>query len=295
MPVYDRRYRGWDGELRSPRSAVWTIAREGLGRVFASRLNLILFVVAALPFLFFAGAIYLANNLDLLAQIGMRDPEAFRASVDGAIFFWFLVVESSLGFLLAAFVGPTLIAPDLANGALPLYLARPIQRRDYILGKLLVLLAMLSGLTWVPGLLLVGLEASLAGGGWLLGHLRLPLAIFLGSWIWILMISLVALAISAWVRWRPLATAMMFIVFMVGEGFGRAINAFLDTRWGKLFILDDLVESIWDELFGGVSLLGREMVRDPLPISVAVTVIAVTVVLAYLLLRSRVRAFEVVR
>jgi ABC-2 type transport system permease protein len=52
-------------------------------------------------------------------------------------------------FFVAVIVGPSLIAADLANGALPLYLGRPVDRRDYVLGKLAVLAILLSPMTWV--------------------------------------------------------------------------------------------------------------------------------------------------
>ena len=212
MPVYDHRYRGWSGERRPPRAAVLTLARYSLGEVFRSRVALVLFVLAFVPVLGFAGYIYLANNVDMLTGMGMRIGEGELAAVDGGTFFLFLAVQTAVSFLLTAFVGPGLVSPDLAHGALPLYLSRPFGRREYVLGKLSVLAGLLSLLTWVPGLLLVGLQVTFAPDDWLGRHARVPLALFAGSWIWILTLSLVALAISAWVRWRPLATGMLALV-----------------------------------------------------------------------------------
>ena len=39
---------------------------------------------------------------------------------------------------------------------------------------------------------------------------------------------------------------MLFVVFVVGEGFGRAVADILDTRWGNLLVLDDLVQTHLD-------------------------------------------------
>ena len=291
MPVYDHRYRPWTGERSGARPAVLTIARHALARVTSSRLALVLFALACVPPLLFAGFIYAVNNLEMLAAMGIRVGDE---TVDTATFFAFLVVQSGVGFLLAALVGPSLVAPDLAHGAMSLYLSRPLGRVEYAAGKLAVLAGMLSLITWIPGLLLVGLQAALSPG-WLAAHVRVAVAVVVGSWIWIALISLVALAISAWVRWRPLATAMLFIVFLVGEAFGRAVNAILDTRWGQLVILDDLVETVWMALFGKMSGLGEIVAADPLPLGVAVVALAGTIALAAWMLLARVRAVEVSR
>ena len=64
---------------------------------------------------------------------------------------------------LAALAGPGLIAPDLANNALPLYFSRPLTRWSYALARLTVLVGMLSVVTWVPGLMLFGLQVRPGG------------------------------------------------------------------------------------------------------------------------------------
>ena len=56
-----------------------------------------------------------------------------------------------------------------------------------MLGKLVVLVILLSAITWVPGLLLVALQTSLAGGGWLGATLGASCRrSFSARWIWIL-------------------------------------------------------------------------------------------------------------
>ena len=136
------------------------------------------------------------------------------------------------------------MAPDLAHNALSLYLSRPLSRADYIVGKLLVLLVPLSAVTWIPGLLLLGLQTSLAGTGWLSGDWRLVPAVVVGSWIWILLLAVLAIAISAWVKWRPVATGMLFGIFVIGEAFGKAIEE-MPVSAGQGLAMDDVVQTIW--------------------------------------------------
>jgi hypothetical protein len=249
VPVYDRRYRGYDGALRPPRAAIATLLRHGLQDVFASRLTLVLFIASCLPVLVFASVIYLANNLDILEQAGMRVGTDFPRIRDAA-FFFFLTMQSGFAFLLAAFVGPTLVAPDVAHGAMPLYLSRPLTRWGYGLGKLSVLLVLLSLVTWLPAScssccrLRSAPTAGSASISICSARCSSP------AWIWIVPVSLSALAISAWVRWRPLATAMLLRPSSpCSPASATRSTAFLDTKWGTLLILGDPDQDDLDALF----------------------------------------------
>jgi len=293
VPVYDRRYRGYPGERRAPRTLFWTLARYGFAEIFASRLMLVLFVAACLPVVVYATMIYVANNLELLELFEVKDNE-LQESLSGSLFFWFVVGQGNLAFLFASFAGPSLVGPDLAHGAMPLYLSRPMSRGDYVLGKLAILLTLLSAITWVPGLLLVALQGALAGGGWLGSHLRVPLGIFVGSAAWIVLLSLAALAISAWIRWRPLATGALFGLFVVGSAFGTAINEILDTRWGELLMFVEQMKTIWLDLFATSRVLGEQQDARDLPVAVCWLAIAAFSTVAAALLHRKIRAHEVV-
>ena len=74
---------------------------------------------------------------------------------------------------------------------------------------------------------------------------------FFGAWIWILILALLALALSAWVKWKPAAGALMFGVFFVAAGFGATINGVQRTNWGHLFNISYLIGSVWVDLFEG--------------------------------------------
>lgn len=293
MPVYDRRYRGYAGERRSPRGLFWTVARYGFAEIFATRLLLVLFVAACLPVVVYATMIYVANNLELLTLFEVRDNE-LQESLSGTLFFWFVVGQGNLAFLFASFAGPSLVGPDLAHGAMPLYLSRPMSRGDYILGKLAILGTLLSAITWVPGLLLVALQSALAGGGWLGAHLRVPFGIFVGSLAWITLLSLASLAISAWIRWRPLATGALFGLFVVGSAFGTVINQMLDTRWGELLMFVEQMKTIWVDLFASGRILGEVSDERDLPVAVCWLAIAAFAALSAALLHRKIRAHEVV-
>ena len=116
-----------------------------------------------------------------------------------------MYVQAGFAVFLAALAGPGLIAPDLANNALPLYFSRPLTRWSYALARLTVLVGMLSVVTWIPGLLLFGLQVGLAGGWWFRANWTLGAGMVAGFLLWLLVLSLVAMASSAYVKWRVVA------------------------------------------------------------------------------------------
>ena len=291
MAVYERNYGTYRGEMTPTWSRFLIVPRYAYKDVFKSR-----FFVAFFTFCFilpFAGLlmIYLHHNLSALKFLSLPLDQLKEAlPIDARFFRWGLDFQTSLCFLLALFVGPALISPDLRNNGLALYLSRPFSRTEYVLGKLSVLLILMSAITWIPGLLLFLFQGYLEGAGWIGENLRIGWAIFLGSWVWILSLSLVTLAISAWVKWKPVARITMIIVFFVLFGFAQALNGALDVWWGLMLSLWTAVENVWSGLFGLT-------IDDDLamPAWAAWTTILGACLISLWLLSRRIRAYEVVR
>jgi ABC-2 type transport system permease protein len=288
MAVYKRSYRGYSGRLTPEWSRFAIIPRYAYRRLFQSKVMTAFFVMCFVPPLVYLASIYVSNNIGSLAKLLGVTKTRSPIEVNGEFFITYLGAQCPLAFILTAFVGPGLISSDLSNRALTLYLARPFSRAEYVLGKMSVLLILLSFITWVPGLILFGVQAALAGGGWLVQNLWIAWAIFAGSWIWILVISLLALALSAWVKWRIAAGALLLGIFFVAAGFGQAVNAVLDVRWGKLINLGYLFTTVWNQLFRG-----RE--RFDISAPSAWIVLSLLCVACVWLLHRKLRAVEVVR
>jgi ABC-2 type transport system permease protein len=292
MAVYERNYGRYQGELTPPWSRFLILPRYAARDVFDSRLFVAFYALCFL--LPFAGLlmIYLHHNLAALKFIQLPLDQLKEALPINATFFRRgIELQSWLCFLMALFVGPALVAPDLRNNGLPLYLSRPFSRTEYVLGKMTVLVVLMSLVTWIPGLLLFFFQGYLEGAGWLGANLRIGAAIFAGSWAWILVVSLVALAISAWVKWKPVARVSLLIVFFVLTGFARALNEALDTWWGYLLSLSTAMGNVWFFLFG-------QPVDDShfaQPVWSAWLTIALGCALSLWLLSRRIRAYEVVR
>jgi len=153
----------------------------------------------------------------------------------------------------------------------------------------------------VPDLLLYCLQAGLAEGNWFWTHGRIAYAILTASLLWIVLLSLLALAMSAWVRWRIAASALIVGIFFVAAGFGQAFNAVLRTYWGYLLNLSYLFKIVWEDLFDipAVATVSRRgdvpWQEMDLPVGVAWSALLVVCFCCLLLLNRRLRAKEVVR
>jgi ABC-2 type transport system permease protein len=296
MAVYKRTYTRYSGPLTNERWRFTILPRYALQSVVASRFYTGAFIVALVPHLIALLLIYFRNHIDSLIGLGIDARALQILTIDGGFFIQLFAVETFISFFMVALLGPGLIAPDLANNAMPLYLSRPFSRAEYVIGKLSVLLTVTSLITWVPGLLLFGLQTALAGLSWSWDNFRVLVGIVLGSFLWLLTISLIALALSAWVKWRPVAAAALFGIFFVSAAFGTVSNVLLLTRWGTLLNLSSAMSMVWRWL-----LLNETQYRiatppfGTLPAWTGLLSLVAVCGLAVLLLAWKIRPVQVVR
>ena len=290
MAVYERSYGRYTGPLTAERRRFLILPRYAYEVVFKSKLFVGFLALCYGPTIFGLLVIYLYHNLSALQLIGLT-PEKLNEvfPIGDQFFFVGLWIQGLLGFFLVLFVGPALISPDLRNNGLPLYLSRPFSRSEYVLGKMSVLLILLSAITWVPGLLLYFLQGYLEGAGWLAKNWRIGFGFFVGSWVWIVYLSLFALAVSAWMKWKPVARITLALLFLILMGFGATIKNVLDTPWGMLVSSWHVIDAVW------MSLFGLPPGNDLPPAGLSWVALAAGCLVFLWLLSRRIRAYEVVR
>jgi ABC-2 type transport system permease protein len=300
MAVYKKTYRGYEGGLTPAWSRFLVIPRYAFEDLHRSRFLTIFFLASFLYPLVCALIIYVQHNLSVLKLLNL-DKAAQLISINSTFFLSLLGWQAMLAFFLATFIGPGQISPDLSNNALSMYLARPFSRVEYVLGKAALLLILLSLMTWVPGLLLFGLQGYLEGWDWVTANTRIAKGLFLGSWIWIVLLAMLAMAMSAWVKWKPAAGALMFGVFFVAAGFGAAINGVQRTKWGHLLNISNLMGSVWVDLFEGKveggkgAVFFRVMQGEEIPLWCCWAVLGGLCLVCFWLLQRKIRGAEVVR
>ncbi len=286
MAVYKQSYRDYEGRRTAQWPRFLILTRYSYARLFQSRFLVLFMALCVFYPLACAVFVYLSHNIPLLTALRLRP--GTMPEIDGQFFYVYSVVQGALAFLLTTLIGPSLIAPDLSNGAMSLYLSRPFSRAQYVAGKMTVLLFLLSLITWIPGLLLFLIQAGCVGWNWAQIHTWLAGSIVLGLGIWIVVLALIALALSAWVKWKIAAGACILGVFFAGAGFGAAINNVMQTHYGALIDLRQVVHTIWSDLF-------RHDAGMDLSVSEAWLVLGATCVLCLGLLAKRIRALEVVK
>ena len=200
--------------------------------------------------------LYVPHNLGLLniQALGLDPDEVgrfFASLIDAKFFYnWFMVPTYFMALFVTIIVGPVLVTSDLRNNGLALYFSRPIRRWEYAAGKALVLGILLSIITWIPGLLLFLFQSYLEGFDWMKTNYRVGLGILVGHAIWITVLCLISLAISAYVKWKPVARLMLILLIFVAGGVAALTNFLLRTEWASLINISDMIFVIWSNLFG---------------------------------------------
>jgi hypothetical protein len=152
-------YHGWHGKLQSPWWGCLAIVRVALLQVLRNKAYWLVLGLGTLRFLAFWSIIYAVTQLTLppdarkffLKQFGFSSD--VDANQDNG-YITFIQGQSAIVMILLAFSGSLLVGSDFRLKALPFYLSRRIDKRHYIIGKLLAVSAVVALLTVIPALLL---------------------------------------------------------------------------------------------------------------------------------------------
>src|SRR6266404_6725847 len=150
MAVFEQAYKPYEGPLTPEWSRFLIIPRHAFRHVFRSKLFTAFFALSFIWPLVCAILIYLHHNVEALGilKVNLRN----LLPIDATFFQTYVTVQGTIGFFLAMLVGPQQVSRDLTNNALPLYLSRPFTRTEYVVGKMSIVIILLSTVTWVPGL-----------------------------------------------------------------------------------------------------------------------------------------------
>ena len=291
MSVYKHEYRAYEGRLTSSWARIGVLVRYGMAEAWSSRITVGLLTLSMLPIIVYLILIYLANNPVARAVI-MRGGNASILAVNASFFLRVLISQCWLALVLTAWIAPRLVSFDLSDNALPILLSHPISRFGYVLGKFVALFGFLSLTTWIPCLLLFAYQGYTSPLPWMGANLRIAGGLLVGSIVWIALLSLLGLALSSWVKWRMVATGIIFAAVFVPAGIGGVVSAILRTKWGLLLNLPVLITQLWTRLLGAPELL---RFHQDLPNGAIMTMLLFVGLVCGLMLNARIRAREVVR
>lgn len=213
---------------------------------------LVFFVPLLIATVIFAFVVYTKFALESGLTPTPLGPGGGTASMAGAMagrfievrdqIFYCNLATSMFAILIMAWYGAGLIAEDRRLGAHLLYFARPLTRRDYLLGKLLVVGAFGLLVTLGPGLVIC-VVAAFASPHWSFvteqGSVILHTIAF--GLLWTIVVSSVVLAISSLLERRTLALVATFGCFMLSQGVASLLALLQrDHRWLMLAPIDNL-------------------------------------------------------
>jgi ABC-type transport system involved in multi-copper enzyme maturation permease subunit len=278
MPIHDQSYRRYGGKRESARSAWTVIALAGITSLLKKRMFLALLLFAWIPFIVRAVQIYVAANFPQASILAMK-PETFRQFFDQqGIFVFFVTV----------YVGAGLIANDRRANALQIYLSKPLTRAEYVLGKLATLVVFLLLVTWLPGVLLLVLQALFAGSfDFVRQNIFLLPAMTLFSLLEVIVASFTMLALSS------LSNSSRY----VGILYTGAV-LFTDAIFATLRGFTGSTAMSWVSFPATIAQLGDLIFRQPLryttPAAISFIVALALVAVSASVLERKVRGVEVV-
>ncbi len=164
--IFDRGYRRYDGQRSGVQGAIRTLVKHsirrslGLGR--SARFKIV--PVAIIGFSFTPAVVFVGIAALIPDAIG----EEFLPTY--AEYYGFIITTL---YLFAAFIAPDLLCTDRRTGMLGVYLASPLDRRTYLIGKALAVAIMLGIVTLGPPLfLMIALVFEGSGPDGVTGTLR---------------------------------------------------------------------------------------------------------------------------
>lgn len=283
MPVYERGYRHWEPSGRREAAPWWVIARRGILAPLRTRRFLALLLLAWVPAVVKGVILYFSFQAgDLMKLLG-----GSWASVDAPGFFAFLEKQRGFVLIVLAIIGTPLVARDRSENGLALYFARPLTLRDYVLGKLLIVLFYFLIVTLAPVLLLALFGYLVTSGATGLDMLLLtPLRATIYCLLAGTSLGLVLLALSAAGR-RTVFIAMSWLLLFAGSALVAQILTLFGGPWMKLLDVPAQYDHAGSLLFGA---------KAPLeyPRLISCLLIAGYTAGAWVVLRRRIRPVEVV-
>lgn len=291
MPIELTGYRGWQGKkLRSSWRSVWAIVRTGVLMILRRWVFWLLIGLGLLNFIFNFAFIYLKATLTVQNAAMAQFLDNYQVTGTGEAYADFMQGQATITTLLLAFAGASLIGADYRQGGMIYYLSRRIERRHYIVGKLLTVATVVSLITTVPALLLYLQYGVLTNSlAYFLDNPRILAGILGYGAVLAIVQSLMLFAVAAWVH-RAVPLVMCWLgIFVLLEALGAAAREINDNRtWRLLGIWRDM-HRIGEWCFGSL-----RPDRTPTGPQCAAVLAGVSIFCLIVIIR-RVRAVEIVR
>ncbi|MCK4762571.1 MAG: hypothetical protein KAW12_10275 [Candidatus Aminicenantes bacterium] len=245
MSIREKGYHKWDQELKSGGIAWLPMFFNGIKTAFKKKYAKAFFAFTISPFLIFLAGIYISTKPELkmfseIVRLLKTDARFFAAFFTNGFTYFMLV-------LLCVFVFAEMISGDLQFNSFPLYFSRPLDRKDYVLGKLSVIMFYMLLFTLVPGILLLLFKFIFTGTfsvepRVVLGIIVLPILIsaFFSS------ITLMFSSLSANGKYVKI---IIFVLFFLSNGISEMLKGIFRNTYFNLFSFPRNLEQMGAYIF----------------------------------------------
>ena len=180
-PIADLTYRGYDGPLESPRYRWWVIARMGIRQAFKKKWYWIFTILSGLYPILLMTIIFFMEQFAGASPQGEQSLRQFISRVIWKDQFLHAFSIGQMWFLfIALLLGAGSIANDNRANALLVYLSKPCNKTDYLLGKwmgiflpLCISMALPMAFFWLYGALSYRSYGFLSNDPWMIVKLAL--------------------------------------------------------------------------------------------------------------------------
>jgi ABC-2 type transport system permease protein len=277
MPIHDQGYRRYRGGKAGGRAWL-VIMTTGIRTMLGDRKFIGLLAASWIQFVVRAVQFYIAANFSQAAMIAPK-ADTFRDFFDK---------QDIFVYILTVTLGSKLISQDLRANALQIYLSKPLTRAEYILGKFGILASFLLFITWVPAVLLLGVQVAFAGNfEFLKANAYLFPAITVYAALEVAMVSTAMLALSS------LSTNSRFVGIMY-----TGLIFFSQAVYGVLRFITTSTRLSWVAFGNNLAQLGDVIFRVPLhyqtPWPVSLLMVVLLIALSVFVLERRVRGVEII-
>ena len=287
--VREKGYTHWDGHLVERRFPWLPITRAGIRLTFRKKAFKFFFAFAFLAPVVALVGLYVSERLEDFKALVQSNRALL--SIDPKYFLTFLTNPSVLFSLLVVlvFAGAGLIADDLKHSALQLYFARPLGKKDYVLGKMSVVAFFVLVLIALPWLLLVVFKLIFAGSfAFLAEYPWLPLSILAYAALLTVFFGCYVMLLSASSRNTRYVVVLIFGVYYFSDVLSEILKGiFRDPHMALFSLRADLQQA-------GAFFFGQKPPHAVAP-GWSFLVLAAVCGLAAFVLHRKIRSVEVIK
>ena len=285
--IYDRGYRTYDGERTGPSGARKAVYKDGIRRVLGlgrkAREKIYPWLMIAIALAMAAVVIGVHWFIGDLAQSLSEGVPSYGELFD--LYSW-------IGLLFIAFAGPWLLIPDRTRGVLSVYFSRPLTVDGYLVAKVGAFATVVGAIYVIPQVVLhlgLGLISDDGFLTYMGDNLDVLWKVPVTTLAFVAMHGALALLLSAFINRPGIASAAFLGVLIPGRFIAAQISeaSFAGARWTSLLAFDHLPRMVRDTLFRDTVTYPAEAVG--FGAWTAAAVIAVSIVISAVLVRSRYR------